>query len=132
MKKSITGMKSWVWTQFYWTMLYTFIRFYTLLYDFRTLSYGLKLNIYIFNSQQPIQIIAFRNLKIFMLQDIIVCSVKLQNYRIRVTNFVIARNAMFPWPFFIFFVEIIKENIVVQYKIRHVYSTIHQLWSNSH
>ena len=77
------------------------------------LSYGLKLNIYIFNSQQPIQIIAFRNLKIFMFQDIIVCSVKLQNYRIRVTNFVIARNAMFPWPFFIFFVEIIKENIVV-------------------
>ena len=31
-----------------------------------------------------------------------------------------------------FSVEIIKEIIVVQYKIRHVYSTIHQLWSNFH
>ena len=34
---------------------------------------------------------------------------------------------MLPWLFFIFFVEIIKENIVVWYKIGHAYSTIHQL-----
>ena len=39
---------------------------------------------------------------------------------------------MFSWLFFIFFVEITNKNLVVLCKIRHVYSTIHQLWSNSH
>ena len=31
-----------------------------------------------------------------------------------------------------FFRWIIKENIIVKYNIRHVYSAIHRLWSNSH
>ena len=40
---------------------------------------------------------------------------------------------LFPWLFFIHF-KIINNPyyLIVLYKIRHVYSTIHQLWSNSH
>ena len=39
-----------------WAIFYTFIRLYTLFCDFRTLWYGPKLNIYIFNSQHFSQI----------------------------------------------------------------------------
>ena len=60
-----------------------------------------------------------------MLQAVI-CSVK---YELQTSQL---QETLFLWLLFIFFVEIIKGSIVLQYKIRHVYSTIHQLCSNFH
>ena len=36
------------------------------------------------------------------------------------------------FPRFIMFFKIIHENLMVLYKIRHVYSAIHKFWSNFH
>ena len=57
-------------------ILYTLYKFIHFLCDFRILSYGTMLNFYIFNSQQSDQIIALEIIKIFMLQDVMVCSAK--------------------------------------------------------